>query len=168
MTSTELSAVFRDHADAVFGFSYRMTGSHSTAEDVSQETFAALLNGSARFDVERGGMRAFLLGVARNLILKRWRAAGRWDPLDEEAAEGGQARPAGQETAVIVAQAVAALPPLQREALILAEYEGLALKEIARAVDAEVGTVKARLHRARENLRRALSPVARPQGASTK
>ena len=59
----------------------------------------------------------------------------------------------------IVAGAVRELPPLQREALILAEYEGLSLEEIAQAVEAEVGTVKSRLHRARENLRRMLAPL---------
>ena len=64
----------------------------------------------------------------------------------------------------MVAQAVTALPPLQREALVLAEYEGLTLKEIAVAVDAEVGTVKARLATApRENLRAALAPTQRTE-----
>ena len=64
------------------------------------------------------------------------------------------------ETAELVGQAVRSLPPLQRESLILAEYEESSLEEIAHLVDAEVGTVKARLHRARENLRRMLAPLA--------
>jgi RNA polymerase sigma-70 factor (ECF subfamily) len=51
------------------------------------------------------------------------------------------------------------LPPLQREVLILSEYEDLSLEEIARAVEAEVGTVKSRLHRARENLKQMLAPL---------
>ncbi len=54
--------------------------------------------------------------------------------------------------------AVAALPPLQREALILATYEGLSLQEIADTLAIEIGTVKARLHRARENLKTILVP----------
>jgi len=57
---------------------------------------------------------------------------------------------------------VRGLPLLQREVLILAEYEELSLEEIARAVESEVGTVKSRLHRARENLRRMLAPL-KPQ-----
>jgi RNA polymerase sigma-70 factor (ECF subfamily) len=48
---------------------------------------------------------------------------------------------------------------LQREALVLAEYEDLSLAEIAQATDCEVGTVKSRLHRAKENLRRMLAPL---------
>jgi RNA polymerase sigma-70 factor (ECF subfamily) len=62
---------------------------------------------------------------------------------------------------------VRALPPLQREVVILVEYEGLTLAEVARAVDAEVGTVKSRLHRARENLRRALAPLQNRQPTTT-
>jgi RNA polymerase sigma factor (sigma-70 family) len=65
----------------------------------------------------------------------------------------------GVEIGEIVGRAVAALPPLQREVLILAEYDECSLDEIARAVDANVGTVKSRLHRARENLRRLLAPL---------
>ena len=63
------------------------------------------------------------------------------------------------ETAEIVGKAVRSLPPLQREVLILFEYEELPLEEIARVVQSEVGTVKSRLHRARENLRRLLAPL---------
>ena len=42
---------------------------------------------------------------------------------------------------------------------VLAEYEGCSLDEIASSVEADVGTVKSRLHRARENLRRMLAPL---------
>jgi RNA polymerase sigma-70 factor (ECF subfamily) len=59
----------------------------------------------------------------------------------------------------VVGRAVRALVPLQREVVILAEYEGLTLAEIAKVVGADVGTVKSRLHRARENLRRVLAPL---------
>jgi RNA polymerase sigma-70 factor, ECF subfamily len=161
MTKADFNAAFRDHKDAVFGFAYRMTNSADLAEDIAQDCFLALLAGAASFDPARGTLRCFLIGVARNLVFKRWRADGHWDPLD--AAEETTVEPldpAGRETAELVAHAVNALPPLQREALILAEYEGLSLKEIARTVEAEVGTVKARLHRARENLRHALAPLA--------
>ena len=58
-----------------------------------------------------------------------------------------------------VAAAVHSLPPLQREAVLLFEYEGLTLEEIAKVVEADVGAVKSRLHRARERLRRVLTPL---------
>jgi RNA polymerase sigma-70 factor (ECF subfamily) len=52
---------------------------------------------------------------------------------------------------------VADLPTLQQESLILFEYEGFTLEEIADVVSADVGAVKSRLHRARERLRRSLA-----------
>ena len=140
-----------------------MTGSAPTAEDIVQECFLSLLRNPGRYDASRAPLRPFLLAVARNQALKRWRVEQRAEALDEEAFAAAPLDPAARETAELVGHAVGSLPPLQREALILFEYEGLSLEEIARAVDAESGTVKARLHRARENLRRMLAPL-RPAG----
>ena len=164
MTNSDFSKAFEEHKDAVFGFAYRMTGSMPAAEDVAQDCFLVLIDDAARYEPSRGSLRCFLVGVARNLIFKRWRAEGRWDVLEDHEVSVEPVDPVSRETAELVEQAVGALPPLQREALILAEYEGLSLKEIAGAVEAEVGAVKARLHRARESLRHALAPLARTVG----
>ena len=94
-------------------------------------------------------MRCFLLGTARNLVRKRWRVEQRWDFFeDDESFVSQPIDPGTAQIADLVGQAVQALPPLQREALVLFEYEALSLEEIARTVDVEVGTVKARLSRA--------------------
>lgn len=63
-----------------------------------------------------------------------------------------------EELASAVRHAIENLPDLQREAVVLFEYEELALSEIAEVVGADVGTVKARLHRARQSLRKQLAP----------
>ena len=63
------------------------------------------------------------------------------------------------ERAELVSRAVGELPAFQREALILFEYEDLSLEETAMVTGVEVGTVKARLHRARQALRRRLAPL---------
>ena len=57
-----------------------------------------------------------------------------------------------------VERAVSALPPLQRETVILFEYLDMSLADVAMTVGVDVGTVKSRLHRARERLRRSLAP----------
>ena len=62
------------------------------------------------------------------------------------------------ELSLKVQQAVTNLPPLQKEALVLFEYEGLALSEIANLIGTDIGAVKSRLHRARERLRNDLRP----------
>jgi RNA polymerase sigma-70 factor (ECF subfamily) len=64
----------------------------------------------------------------------------------------------GQE-AEAVREAVAALPPLQREAVVLFEYQGMTLADVATVCETDVGTIKSRLHRARERLRRTLRPL---------
>src|SRR5262245_7228011 len=145
-----------------------MSGSAAAAEDITQDVFMGLLRHPDRFEPARGTLRAFLLGIARNLALKRWRAEHRLEPLDDETVVVAEPVDLERgEVGDIVGRAVRALPPLQREVVILVEYEGLTLAEVARAVDAEVGTVKSRLHRARENLRRALAPLRRRQPTTT-
>jgi RNA polymerase sigma-70 factor (ECF subfamily) len=112
---------------------------------------------------ERGALRAFLLGVARNLVLKSWRRerphAMLSDALEDQSYAGRPFDFAAQERAEAVKRAVLLLPPPQREALILAEYEELSLEEIAAATGAEIAAVKSRLHRARGNLRKMLEPL---------
>jgi RNA polymerase sigma-70 factor, ECF subfamily len=159
VTDAEFQAAFEQHKDAVYRFAWRMSGSAAAAEDITQDVFVGLLRYPNRFDPARGTLRAFLLGIARNLALKHWRAEHRVEPLDDEFFIAEPLDLERGNVGDMVGRAVRALPPLQREAVILFEYEGLTLAEVARAVDADVGTVKSRLHRARENLRRMLAPL---------
>jgi RNA polymerase sigma-70 factor (ECF subfamily) len=104
-------------------------------------------------------------------VLKRLRDGGREvaeTDLPEVVDDNG---PLGDllasEAMSLVGAAVAALPPLQREVLLLVEYEEMSLAEVADAVVADVGTVKARLHRARAGLRQRLGPLSgtAPEGS---
>lgn len=165
MTDAELEAVFDGNKDAVHRFAWRMCGSAAAAEDITQDVFVAFLRHPERFDPARGTLRTFLLAIARNLALKHWRKEHRFEPLDDDAGVVAPLDLERGDVGDIVGRAVRALPPLQREAVILAEYEDLTLAEIARAVEADVGTVKSRLHRARENLRRTLLPLRSRQHA---
>jgi RNA polymerase sigma-70 factor (ECF subfamily) len=167
VTDAEFQTAFDQHKDAVYRFAWRMSGSAAAAEDITQDAFVGLLRHPDRFNPDRGSLRAFLLGIARNLALKRWRKEHRLEPLDDEALVAEPIDYERGELGDIVGRAVQALRPLQREVVILAEYEGLTLAEIARAVDADLGTVKSRLHRARENLRRMLSPLRSGQPTTT-
>ena len=159
MTDAEIQAAFEQHKDAVYRFAWRMSGSASAAEDITQDAFVGLLRHPERFSPVRGTLRAFLLGIARNLALKRWRSEHRHEPLDDDAMVAAPVDLDRGAIGDVVGRAVHALVPFQREVVILVEYEGLTLAEVALAVDADVGTVKSRLHRARENLRRTLAPL---------
>jgi RNA polymerase sigma-70 factor, ECF subfamily len=156
-------ALYQRHRDAVYRFAYRLTVSVQAAEDITQECFLVLLRG-ARFDARQGTLRTYLLGVARHLAIKRFRRAEREsDEIDEVA---DQLDPLqlllATERAAMVQEAVSALPLLQREALILFEYEELSLEEIATVTGADPGAVKARLYRARQSLLRLLDPLLGP------
>lgn len=100
-----------------------------------------------------------MLGIARKLAWKQLRVRRNWSDLDEERFAPAALAPGNIERVAVVAQAVGLLPPLQREAIILAEYEGLSLEEMALAAHCELAAVKSRLHRARENLRALLRPL---------
>ena len=157
--------LYERHRQPIFHFAYRLLGSVEIAEDVTHECFLSLIRKPENFRSERGRLRSYLFAAARNLALKHFRNQGREAALDEVAEEPRISerqqplrRLLDEELALEVRQAVLGLPPLQREALVLFEYEGLALSEIADIVGADVGAVKARLFRARESLRNALGP----------
>lgn len=157
--------LYERHRDAVFRFAYRLLGSTELAEDVAHDCFLSLLKRPQSFDAGRASLRTYLLAAARNLAMKHFRGQRGEDALDELATEPPVPERRGplhqlldEELAEVVRLAIEILPPLQREALVLFEYEELTLSEIAVVTGADIGTVKARLHRARRSLKRQLAP----------
>jgi len=61
---------YRRRQSEVYRFAFHMTGSESAAEDVTQETFLAVLNTGGRFDPDRGTLLSFLYGIARNHVFR--------------------------------------------------------------------------------------------------
>jgi RNA polymerase sigma-70 factor, ECF subfamily len=166
MTRAEFNEAYGQHKDVLYRFARRMTGSGEVAEDLVHDCFVLVWRNRATHRPERGTMRSFLIGVTRNLALKRRQRERPFDELEEASAVCAPIDASGRERGEMVAEAVAALPPLQREALILAEYEEMSLEEIGRATGVELAAVKSRLHRARENLRRMLAPLMQTKGVA--
>src|SRR5450755_172259 len=127
MTDSDFRDAFYRHKDTVYRFAYRMTGSRETAEDVVQDCFVEFWRKPEAYDPRRGKLRAFLLGVARNLVLKRWRDARPHEALGDEMLICLPLDVAENERAEAVERAVLALPQLQREVVVLAEYEEMSL-----------------------------------------
>lgn len=165
MTDAEFRDAYQRNKDVIYRFARRMFASSSEAEDIVQDAFLELWRNGSRFDPERGSLRSFLIGVASNLIRRRLRSDWPHEELEEDGALCGPIDLAGLERAEMIACAVAALPALQREVVILAEYEEMPLEEIGCATHATLPAVKSRLHRARENLRRMLAPLLETKGA---
>jgi RNA polymerase sigma-70 factor, ECF subfamily len=153
------------HRQPIFRFAYRLLGDVDIAEDVTHDCFLSLIRKPENFRPERASLRTYLFAAARNLALKHFRNSGRETGLDEVTEEpqlsprhGPLRKLLDEELATEVRKAVFSLAPLQREALILYEYEGLSLNEIAEITGADVGAVKGRLYRARERLKSILRP----------
>lgn len=155
--------LYERYRDPIFRFAYRLLGSAEAAEDVAHDCFLSLIKAPRRFDASKASLRTYIYSAARNQAAKRYNNSEREVPIDdltETLAAADRHEPMrkvlDEELAAEVAQAVAGLPPLQREALVLFEYEGLSLAEIAAIVGVDANTVKARLFRAREKLRNRL------------
>ncbi|HYK22635.1 MAG TPA: RNA polymerase sigma factor [Pyrinomonadaceae bacterium] len=153
------------YREPIFRFAYRLLGSVEIAEDVTHDCFLSLIRKPENFRPERASLKTYLFAATRNLALKHFRDTGREAGLDEVAEEpkesprrGPLRRLLDEELATMVRDAVLNLPPLQREALLLFEYEGLSLNEVAEIAGTDTGAIKARLYRARESLRRTLGP----------
>lgn len=158
--TTAFQILYERYRDPIFRFAYRLLGSIEAAEDVTHDCFLSLIKEAGRFDAEKASLRTYIYAAARNLATKRYHALSRETAIDELAYEpvvadnhGPMRRVLDNELAGEVASAVSSLPPLQREALVLFEYDDLSLAEIAQVVGAEAGTVKQRIFRARETLR---------------
>jgi RNA polymerase sigma-70 factor (ECF subfamily) len=157
--------LYERHRNAVFRFAYRLLGSVEMAEDITHDCFLSLIRKPENFNPARASLRTYLYSAARNLSMKHFRDSGRETAIEDLAQDPEipvREQPLrillDEELTLTVKEAVFSLPPLQREALVLFEYEGLALSEIASVVGTDVGAVKARLHRARQRLKNTLRP----------
>jgi RNA polymerase sigma-70 factor (ECF subfamily) len=154
----EFVRIFEENHLPLFRFALRLTGSAVEAEDIVQECFLELLRPSCSYDQDRTPIRTYLFGIVRNQSLKRLRKSVMRPEISEQTTP--EARVLREEAGQVVAAAIARLPEIEKEVLILAHYEQLPLAEIAEIVESEIGAVKSRLQRAREALRTALGSYA--------
>ena len=157
------TALYRRRQGGVYRFALQMTGSTAIAEDVTQETFLALLLHGTRYEEARGTVASFLYGIARNLVLRRLdRRAWAAMELDDECAgtEDLLEDLTRRESIEHVRQAVLSLPPVFREVVVLCDLQDSSYEEAATALECPVGTVRSRLNRGRAMLARKLRGVA--------
>ena len=149
----------RTHARRLSAYLYRLTASVHDSEDLMQETFARFFRALDHYRSE-GHLQAYLFRIAGNLAANRAGAAHRRDVDLDAAAQVADRAPGPYQVAEANAAALdlrrrlAALPPEQREALLLRTHEGMDYADIARAQGASVSAVKVRVFRAREALRK--------------
>jgi RNA polymerase sigma factor (sigma-70 family) len=144
--------LFELHFDAVYAYLARRVGP-DLARDLASETFTRAFAARKRYDARQGEVRAWLFGIANNLLRRhyrdeerRLRALARLEPR-EEGVPSEEPR---------LADALRALSPDERDVLLLFAWADLEYAEIAAALEVPLGTVRSRLHRARAHVRAAL------------
>ncbi len=161
--SAALAELYDRYAANMLALAQRIVGRGAEAEDVIHDVFLEAWRHSADYDPTRGSVKSWLLLRTRSRSLdvqKSARVAKQASNLDERwLAELGDA---SHDTAATADQArirrvLVALPPEQREVLLLGYFEGLSSSEIAVRVGVPLGTVKSRVAAALAALRGSLS-----------
>lgn len=152
------------HGASLARLAYRLTGNRADAEDLVQETYVRALRSLPGFTP--GSVDAWLRRIATNLFLDsaRRRARIRFDLFTDGAEDRVPASHDGPERSFEwahldrdVAEALAALSPDYRAAVVLCDLEGFSYEEVAATLGLKLGTVRSRIHRGRTHLRQALA-----------
>jgi RNA polymerase sigma-70 factor, ECF subfamily len=147
--------VYEQHHTDLVGVAWRVLHDQAAAEDVVQDVFVNVWLHPDSYDNARGSMRGYLTMIVRHRALDRWRsrvvagaAAARLAAqatADGRSADSAADRVIRTETARAVRKAIDALPPSQRQAILLAYGSGLSVPEVATATGAPLGTAKSRV-----------------------
>jgi RNA polymerase sigma-70 factor (ECF subfamily) len=154
--------LFGRYRDPIWRFFRRRVVDDTRAEELAQDTFLAVLQAARRYQPS-AAFRSYLFGIAFN-VLMAWRRKTRRLGEQEMADLDPPDRTADPDQVLWVRDALAGLDPMDREVLMLREYEQLSYDEIANAIGVPLGTVRSRLFRARMALREKLIAVAQPLG----
>jgi len=145
--------LFARYRQLLYGYFRRRLASRERAEDLTQETFLALLRATERYE-PRALFRTYLFGIAIKLLAAEYRHSMRAE------IPGNPVCDPQADEALWVRQALQRLEPLEREILMLREYEQLSYSEIAELMRLPLNTVRTRLFRSRAALKGHLRPAS--------
>lgn len=164
----------RERSGEIYGLLYRLTENREEARDLTQETFLRAFQNIGRFRGE-SDLRTWIYRIAINQARNRWRWWRRCkreftDSIDspqrdsesalkatlEETSLNPEQRTLAKERELALRNALGTLGRAYRETVILRDIEGFSYEEIAATLAVSVGTVKSRLARGRQELRRKL------------
>jgi RNA polymerase sigma-70 factor (ECF subfamily) len=148
--------LYRRRQRDVYRFALHMSGAPDLAEDVTQEVFMVLMRKGNEYDELKGSVNAFLLGVARNYVLRRLRQERYFVSIEDGVAEpvvpdiaGAHETLTRTESIMAMHEAVLNLPAHYREAVVLCDLQELSYAEASIVLGCPIGTLRSRLHRAR-------------------
>jgi RNA polymerase sigma-70 factor (ECF subfamily) len=171
--SDRFAVIFDDHAAGLWRYLARQV-EPAQAEDLVAETFLTAWSSRDEYRLERGPARAWLFGIAVNLLRRHHRVQAQQHRLSQrlsgqavsdDAAEDRVAERLDARTRLAgLGAAITALPEGDREVLLLSSLAGLETREIAAALGIPEGTVRSRLHRVRRGLRAVAAATFPPMG----
>ena len=166
-----MDELLRRYKNPIYHFAFRMIGNTAEAQEIAQEVFLRVHQSKDTYR-PTGKFSTWIFSITHNLALsrirkKKWlaiwpRRADDPDTLVEFASPDPSPQEIASENELsgILKQCLQSLTFLQREALVLREYQGLDYQEIAKILNKSLGTVKTLIHRARQNLKYKLLPYA--------
>lgn len=163
MKPDDYELAVRQHKDRLMSYSTWFLRDTEEARDVTQETLIRLW--SHRQTVRIDACRSWLLKTAHNLCLDRIRrrkTRGETDPdvltrMADPVRPGPERSAGSEELGRMIGQALGGLDPVDRSLVLMREVQGLTYDEMAMATDLPLGTIKAKIHRARGRLRKELT-----------
>jgi RNA polymerase sigma-70 factor (ECF subfamily) len=193
--------LYRRHHAAVYRFARLMTGSGALAEDVVQEVFLVLMRSASRYDPDRSTLSTYLYGVARQYTRRRLARERRFVPFEEhdrqerrrgvpgDWEERRRGVPENRDSRFIAFDpgpvdvehrqelrrlrcAILSLPSRYREVVVLCDLHDVTYADAAASIGCAVGTIRSRLHRARQllgdKMRRSAVHESRAAGAAVR
>ncbi len=159
--------LFDRYYEMIFRYAVRAVG-QSDGADVAAEVFTLAFESRRRFDPAYPSAGPWLFGIAANVVgevlrrrFRRSRATGRVSApgYEPDTADAVADRVDAQRTRPLLAAALGSLRPEELDVLLLAAFGELSYPEIAAALGIPIGTVRSRLHRARQKLRNQIEPI---------
>jgi RNA polymerase sigma-70 factor (ECF subfamily) len=153
-------SLYRKYQASVYRFSLHLSGRQHLAEDVTQETFLVLIRAPLRYQPERGPLLLYLFGIARKLAWKSMRRERLFSSLDRDHTIEPVCLPdlAGdisrKREVMQLRDAILSLPLKYREVAVLCCLQELSYEEASAVIGCSLGTVRSRLHRAKDLLLR--------------
>jgi RNA polymerase sigma factor (sigma-70 family) len=167
-----LEALYDRYGRAAYSLARRILTEETLAQDVVQEVFLSLWRDARRFDAGRGTVATYLLSmthhravdvVRREENLRRWRTSDEGLELEPDPKARVEDEVVVSERRAEVRAALAELPAVQREALLLAYFGGYTQREVATLVGVPLGTVKTRMAAGMRKLKEALQDAGREE-----
>ena len=156
----KLAILYERYNRALFAFFFKVTLNSQASEDLVQTVFFKIIKYRDQYRAEEGSFVPWMFRIAHNANIDQYHSLAssrndvRIDETHVRSDEDPDAEFLKQERSRRIKKALGQLTGEQREVLILSRYQGLKYEQIAQVLNCRVGTVKARVFRAMEKLRR--------------